>query len=218
MRSPDRKRWSPSPVRLFLVALIVAAVLAAAWRYGLFDIHDRRRLVEAITRARGVRFLALGFVATYATAAAVGVPVTPLTLAGGVLFGAVQGTALNWVAEVAAAMLAFGGLRFGGAAPRAAPITAPALFRLRLIPVVPFALLNAMAAFGEMSAASYFMATAVGIIPVTVIYTMSAAQLVDGAAGSGRRALLTALVTAAVLIALSFLPKALLRREMESGT
>jgi uncharacterized membrane protein YdjX (TVP38/TMEM64 family) len=144
------------------------------------------------------------------------VPVTPLTLAGGVLFGATRGSLLNWIGELAAALLAFGALRFGGAARSTAPITATALFRLRLIPVVPFALINAMAAFGEMSPGAYLFATALGIIPVTVIYTASAARLIEGVAGSGTRALLTALASAAVLIALSFLPRLMHRNKQES--
>lgn len=216
MRSPDRNGWSWP--RALSVGVIAAALLVAAWRFGLFAIHDRERLAAAIARARGVRFLAPGFVAVYAIAAAVGVPATPLTLAGGVLFGAVRGSLLNWIGELTAAALAFGALRFSGAAPTVAPITAPALFRLRLIPVVPFALLNAMAAFGEMSAASYLIATAVGIIPVTVIYTLSAAQLVAGVAGSGARALVTALASAAVLVAISFLPRVVRRWSMRLGS
>ena len=203
---------------MVIVVTIVAAVLIVAWKYGLFAIHDRERLIAAIAEVRGIRFLAPAFVATYAIGAAVGVPATPLTLAGGVLFGSVQGALLNWIGELSAAILAFGALRFGGASRSVAPITAPGLFRLRLIPVVPFALLNAMAAFGEMSLASYVIATALGIIPVTVIYTISAAQLVDGVAGSGTRAFITALVSAAVLIALSFLPRIVMRRRAESAT
>jgi uncharacterized membrane protein YdjX (TVP38/TMEM64 family) len=201
-----------------IVVTIVAAVLILAWRYGLFAIHDRERLLATIAEVRGVRFLAPAFVVTYAIGAAAGVPATPLTLAGGVLFGSVQGTVFNWVGELAAALLAFGALRFSGAPASVAPITAPSLFRLRLIPVVPFALLNAMAAFGEMSTTSYVIATALGIIPVTVIYTVSAAQLVDGVAGSGTRAFVTALLSALILITLSFLPKIVKRQRAESAS
>ncbi|HEY4307641.1 MAG TPA: VTT domain-containing protein [Gemmatimonadaceae bacterium] len=209
MPSSARKRWSWP--RVASIVVIVAAVLVAAWHFGLFAIHDREKLIAAIERVRGIRFLALGFVVTYAIVAAVGVPVTPLTLAGGVLFGAVQGSILNWIGELSAALLTFAAVRFSGASAWAAPITAPALFRLRLVPVVPFALINAMAAFGEMSVAQYLLATAIGIIPLTIIYTASAAQLVAGVAGSGTRALITALISGTMLIAISFLPT-LLRR------
>ena len=205
-------------MRILIVAAMLAAVLLSAWRYGLFAMHDRARLAEAIEAVRGARFLALGFVVAYAIGAAAGVPATPLTLAGGVLFGGVRGTLLNWIGELAAAMLAFWALRFGGATSSVPAITAPALFRLRLIPVIPFALVNAMGAFSEMSARSYLSATAIGILPITIIYTISAAQLVAGVAGSGTKTFHTALASAAVLIVISFLPRLVRRRGMGSGS
>jgi hypothetical protein len=48
-----------------------------------------------------------------------------------------------------------------------------------------------------------------GIVPITVIYTISASALIAGVEGSGARALTLALVSAAVLIALSFIPSLL---------
>ncbi len=205
------------------MAVGLAAALWLAWRAGLFGLHDRVALVAAIERARAVPFIAALFVATYACAAAIGVPATPLTLAGGALFGIPNGIALNWVGEMLAALLAFAVTRATGL--RARGTTAPAsvaagdsttalssprgratLFRLRLIPVVPFALLNAGAAVAGMSWRDYILATGAGIIPITVIYTISASELVAGVAGSGARAFTTALIAAAVLVAITFLP------------
>jgi uncharacterized membrane protein YdjX (TVP38/TMEM64 family) len=210
-------------VRVAAVAAIVAGVLIIAWKAGLFALEDREALMAAIERARTVRFLPALFVATYAIAAAVGVPATPLTLAGGALFGVELGIVFNWLGEALAAHLAFGlvratGITVGGrraSASVSASVSPNALsagngfgtlLRLRLIPVVPFALLNAGAAASSMSWRNFAAATLLGIIPITVIYTVSASQLVAGVAGSGTRALVTALASAAVLIAVSFLP------------
>jgi uncharacterized membrane protein YdjX (TVP38/TMEM64 family) len=205
--------------RVAAVAAIVVGMLLVAWKAGLFALEDRVALVAAIERARTVRFLPALFVATYAVAAAVGVPATPLTLAGGALFGVELGIVINWLGEALAAHLAFGlvratGIRVGGRRASAGVSTNAlsasngfgTLLRLRLIPVVPFALLNAGAATSSMSWGSFSGATLLGIIPITVIYTISASQLVAGVAGSGTRALVTAMASAAVLIAVSFLP------------
>ena len=174
------------------------------------------QLAAAIERARGAPLIAVAFVATYAIATAAGVPATPFTLAGGALFGAGWGIALNWTARCSPPSS-----RSPRRAPRARSAStgtsgriaqlagdggARTLFRLRLIPVAPFALLNAGAALSGMSWRGYLVATAVGIIPITVIYTISASELVAGVAGSGARALMLALGSAAVLIALSFIP------------
>jgi uncharacterized membrane protein YdjX (TVP38/TMEM64 family) len=185
-----------------LIALIV--VLVAAWRSGLFAIHDRARLATFVADLRGRPLLVPSFLMIYAIAAAAGVPVTPLTLAGGVLFGAARGIVLNLIAETAAAALAFVAIRFATPARQRSRMSPRTLFRLRLVPVMPFALLNAGAALSEMSWPHYMLATAAGIIPVTVVYTVSAAALVAGVAGSGPRAFLWALGSAAVLIIISF--------------
>jgi uncharacterized membrane protein YdjX (TVP38/TMEM64 family) len=205
--------------RVAVILGIVAIVLMVAWRSGLFALEDRAELAAAIERVRDVPFVPILFVLIYAVAGAAGVPATPFTLAGGALFGSSWGIALNWVGEMAAALLAFAatratGVRIGAratdATSRASQFSgaggARLLFRLRLIPVAPFALLNAGAALSGMSWRNYIVATALGITPITIIYTISASSLVAGVEGSGARALTTALVSAAVLVALSFIP------------
>lgn len=214
-------------MRVAAVLVVVGVILFAAWKAGLFALDDRAELAAAIERARAVPYVAPLFVLTYAIAAAVGVPATPFTLAGGALFGIPLGIGLNWLGEMMAALLAFGitratGVRTGArvaetdAEPNAEGDTAVAslsksrafatLIRLRLVPVAPFALLNAGAAIGGMSWRDFAIATGLGIIPITVIYTVSASKLVAGVEGSGTQALVTASVSAAVLIAASFLP------------
>ncbi|MDB4876764.1 MAG: integral rane protein [Gemmatimonadetes bacterium] len=210
-------------MRVAAVLVVVGVILFAAWKAGLFALDDRAELAAAIERARAVPYVAPLFVLTYAIAAAVGVPATPFTLAGGALFGIPLGIGLNWLGEMMAALLAFGitratGVRAGArvAETDAEGDTAVAslsksrafatLIRLRLVPVAPFALLNAGAAIGGMSWRDFAIATGLGIIPITVIYTVSASKLVAGVEGSGTQALATASASAAVLIAASFLP------------
>jgi uncharacterized membrane protein YdjX (TVP38/TMEM64 family) len=214
-----------SPLRVAAIVVVLGIALAFAWKIGLFGLSDRAALAATIERARSMRYLSLAFVGTYAIAAGIGVPATPLTLAGGALFGARLGIPMNWLGEMLGAALAFAitrstGLRAGRRTAESSTSigklsqghSLATLFRLRLVPVAPFSLLNAGAAISGMSWRDFLVATAFGIIPITVIYTVSASKLVAGVAGSGGRALATALVSAAVLIALSFLP-ALLRRK-----
>lgn len=216
--------------RVVIVAGIAAAVLFGAWRVGLLSLGDHRDLAAAIDRARELPYLVPLFVATYAVAAAAGVPATPFTVAGGALFGVLWGIALNWTGEVLAAALAFGAARATGLRNRApassdddaarqlaAAHATRTLFRLRLVPVAPFALLNVAAALSGMRWRDFIGATALGIVPITVIYTVLASKLVEGAEGSGARALTIAAISGAVLIAVSFLPSAvrILRRRTQ---
>lgn len=217
-----------------LVALsAVAAIVVVVWRLGLFHLGDRERLAEAMARVRGLGAAKAVFVAAYALATAVGVPASPFTLAGGLLFGPWWGMAVNWSGAMAGASLGYAlaswlgapllGARAAGRRAQLAALGAPQgawlLFRLRAIPVVPFALLNVASALVRMPWRRYLVATGAGIVPVTVVYTLFAASAAAGAAGGGHRALLTALVTGAVVVALSFIPRwRRLRSSLGEGT
>ena len=203
--------------------LAIASIVLLAWRLGLFQLGDRQRLAEAIARVRGLSAAKAIFVGAYAIATAIGVPASPFTLAGGVLFGAWWGLALNWSGAMLGASLGYalasglgGSLFRGPATGRRAQLAALGgaggawlLFRLRAIPVVPFALLNVASALVKMSWRRYLVATAAGIVPVTVVYTLFAASAAAGAAGGGHRALVAALATGAAVVALSFVPRLL---------
>ncbi|MEO7087067.1 MAG: VTT domain-containing protein [Gemmatimonadaceae bacterium] len=208
--------------RIGIALAVVAIALLIAWRSGLFALHDRVVLAAAVERARTVPYVAPLFVAVYGLGGAFGVPVTPLTIAGGALFGAWPGIALNWTGEMLAATIAFAVARAAGLRKREEDIpigsTPPkksaalaTLFRLRLIPIAPFSLLNAGAAMSQVSWRDYLIATGVGIIPITVIYTVSASELMSDATGSSARALKSAGISAVVLILLTLLPS-LVRR------
>ncbi|NNF13518.1 MAG: DUF547 domain-containing protein, partial [Gemmatimonadetes bacterium] len=80
------------------------------------------------------------------------------------------------------------------------------LFTLRLIPVVPFNALNFGAGLTSISWGNYALATAIGIFPGTVVYTMFADALLAGSQEASREALIRVLVSGALLIFLSFLP------------
>jgi uncharacterized membrane protein YdjX (TVP38/TMEM64 family) len=200
----------------FVVGALILMAFLGAWKLGLFGLHDRAQLVVFIQRIRALRGAKIIFVALYAAASAIGVPASPLTLAGGAIFGTAWGVALNWLGAMAGALLAFATVRVlrtslplsllrrtGDQFP--AISDAPrALFRLRVIPVVPFALLNVGAALVRMGWWPYAVATGLGIVPVIVVYTTFAASLVSGVSGAGGRALATAMIAGVALVALSF--------------
>ena len=205
---------------------LVIALWVVAWRAGLFHHGDTKSLLHAVEAVRRVPLLPLLFVLSYAVLALVGVPATPLTLAGGVLFGFTSGVVLNWVGAVLAALLTFSATRAlerGVAAPWFARVSASfhrlpnsegtiSLFLLRLLPVAPFFALNVGFALTAMSWRSYALATALGIIPVTVVYTLFAASLVAGAVASEAQAFRTAFASAAVIAAITLAARVIIKR------
>lgn len=206
--------------RLLAFAGVLALAALAAWKAGLFNFRDPHRLTEAVRQVRGVRFVAVLFVGVYAVVTAFGLPATPLTLAGGAVFGVVLGSFLNWMGATFGAVGGYWLARvIGGDAVHRLLGTHSAkleqlnsrsgfttIARLRLIPIVPFNVLDFACGLAAVPFRSYLLATTVGIIPATVIYTYFADSLLSGASGAGRRALMHALIAGAVLILLSFAP------------
>jgi uncharacterized membrane protein YdjX (TVP38/TMEM64 family) len=205
---------------LALVALVAAAALVAS-HAGLFD---ERRAGELVARVRALRDRPAApalFVALYALASALGLPATVLTLAGGAVFGVGRGLVLNWLGAMLGALGAFVlarslgrdavrrllGRRRAKALDRLAAAHGRAtLFRLRVIPVVPFAVLNFGSGISGIAPRDYLVATAFGILPANFVYTYSADALVAGAGGAREEALVRVAIAAALLVALSFLP------------
>lgn len=218
-------RRSGALLRLLLLAALVGGGIAAATLTPLGDHLSRDGIGRAIEWLRGSTWAPVVFVAVYASATALAIPGTILTLAGGALFGVVQGTVYNTLAANLGANMAFAVSRFLGrdgvrelvgdrldALDRAARNHGfRGLLTLRLIPVVPFNALNFGMGLTAISWGAYALATLVGIFPGTVVYTMFADALLAGSQEASREALVRVLISGALLLALSFLP-ALARR------
>ena len=207
---------------LKLVALVVlvgaGAVAAAVTPLG--DYLGRDGIGQAIDWLRGSRAAPLLYIAIYASATALAIPGSILTLAGGAMFGLVGGTLYTTIGANIGASLAFGVGRFLGrdGVRRLAGDRLDALDRatehhgfrglltLRLIPAVPFNALNFGSGLTSIGWSTYAAATAIGIFPGTVVYTMFADALLAGSQEASREALLRVLLSGGLLILLSFLP------------
>lgn len=217
-------------VRVAVFAALIAAAVLVAWRLGLFELRDPARLAAAVRHARDVRAIAPLFVVVYAIVATFGLPATPFTLAGGAIFGVVLGSVLNWCGAMLGATGSFllakalgrDALRrllgskiekLDGLVERGGFAT---IFRLRLLPVVPFNLLSFAAGLAGVPLRAYVLGTAIGIVPGTVVYTYFADSLIAGAEGASRAALVKVGIAATLLIAVSFAP-AMVRRFRHSS-
>src|SRR6059036_2202934 len=204
---------------LVLVALLVAAALAvrASPARGWLTPRGIEQLLAAL---REPWWAPLAFVAAYTIAAALDFSGLVLTLAGGAVFGFWWGSLLNLVGANLGASAAFWvarllgreGLRtiLGGrltGLDRLAQRTGFAwLLRLRLIPVVPFNLLNFASGLTAMPWRTYAAATALGIVPATLGYTFFADALLSGSHKAGHRVFVRVLIAGALLVLLSFVP------------
>lgn len=220
--------------------VLIAAAALGAWAAGLHHflspaaLAAQTRAVQAFAAAHPFA-AALSYVAIYTAVVAASIPTgAALSPLGGALFGPVLGCALAVTAATAGAVLLFlaarGTLgaslaeRHGGLIARLRPRLErdgfAGLLALRLIPVVPFWLINIAAGLIGMRLADYAAATAIGIVPVTAVFTTAGAGFA-GALASGTPPSVALILRPAILLPmlglalLALLP--MLVRELRRG-
>jgi uncharacterized membrane protein YdjX (TVP38/TMEM64 family) len=169
---------------------------------------------------------ALLYAVIYIAAVAVSFPgASFLTIAGGYLFGAAFGTALALVSATIGATLIFliartslGSLLADRAGPRMQRLRAGIqrdgffyLLFLRLAPIFPFWLVNLAAALFGMRLPAYVLATAIGVLPGTFVFSYFG-QGLRSALGSEGSPVTVGLFVAFALLALMALIPVLVRR------
>ena len=205
---------------LVLIALLVAAALAvrASPARGWLTPRGIEQLLAAL---REPWWAPLAFVAAYTIAAALDFSGLVLTLVGGAVFGFWWGALLNLLGANLGASAAFwvarllgreglhallGGRLLGGLDRLAHQAGFAWLLRLRLIPIVPFNLLNFASGLTALPWRTYAAATAIGVIPATLVYTFFADALLSGSREAGHRVFVRVLIAGALLVLLSFVP------------
>lgn len=200
-------------VLLVLLAAVAAFFVADLGRYlDLQALKDAQGQLEAL-RQQHPAGLAAAYFALYVAATALSVPgATVITLAGGALFGLWWGVVIVSFASSLGATLAFLASRFvlrdavqARFGQRMAEIEhgierdgAFYLLSLRLIPVVPFFLINLLMGLTRMRVGTFYGVSQLGMLPGTLVYVNAGTQL--AAIGSLRDVLSPALLGSLVLL------------------
>jgi len=192
--------------RLLLLVAVVAAALAVYWLAGrqalsLDTLVRHRAAIDAFVHGHAVAAV-LAFIGVYTVTVALSVPgATFLTVAGGFLFGvwigaaaSVVGATLGATAIFLMARTALGAPLLARAGPRAAELARgfredafSYLLFLRLVPAFPFFLVNLVPAFAGVRLAPFVAATALGVIPAAVVYSLAGTGL-DSVIAAQRKA------------------------------
>jgi uncharacterized membrane protein YdjX (TVP38/TMEM64 family) len=231
-RTTRAPRTQAALLRIAGLGVLLLVGSFVAYRLGWFDYRHTVQHLDHIRRSHSVWVFAATFVGVYALGTSVGFPGLPFTVAAGALFGTFLGSALSWIGAMLGAMIGYTVARTighdvvarwlqryerAGAAVGQAN-TFHGLLRLRLIPVIPLGTVNFVAGLARSRFGVYLAATAVGIIPSTLIYNYFADSLVEGVGGGKGRALVSLLLASALLILLSLLPRLLARQRRVLGT
>lgn len=135
----------------------------------------------------------LVFIGLYAVLTTVGVPMVVMTFVAGFTFGAMYGTLYVLIGANIGANLAFDLARYLGRDFISRYIKGPIdridrqlrnkgflrMLQLRLIPLIPFNLLNFAAGLSGIRKIHYVLGTMIGITPSTFIYAYTAASLMQ---------------------------------------
>ena len=220
-------RTQAAVIRIAALAVLLLIGSYVGYRLGWFNYRHTVQHLDRIRRSHSVWLFGLVFIVVYALGTSVGFPGLPFTVAAGALFGTLFGSALSWIGAMVGAMVGYTVARTIGhdvvarwlqRYTRANAAVSQAhsfhgLLRLRLIPVIPLGTVNFVAGLARSPFGVYMLATAIGIIPSTLIYNYFADSLVEGVGGGKERALVSLLVASALLILLSLLPRLLARRQ-----
>ena len=228
----DPPRTQAAVIRIAGLAVLLLVGSYIGYRLGWFDYRHTVQHLDRIRRSHSIWAFAVAFVIVYALGTSVGFPGLPFTVAAGALFGTLFGSALSWVGAMIGAMIGYTIARTIGhdivarwlqRYERASAAVGQAnsfhgLLRLRLLPIIPLGTVNFVAGLARSRFGIYMLATAIGIIPSTLIYNYFADSLVEGVGGGKARALVSLLLASALLILLSLLPKLLARQRRGMDT
>lgn len=213
-------------IRIGILVLILGAAALIAWRLGYFRLLANGGIRRLMVRLRRVPWIGPLYVIGDAIVAALGIPLTPLVLLAGALFGFFEGAVVAWVGLILGTSGAYWIARLIGGASVTALLAGHEdvihrlhgrrgflnLLRLRAIPVIPSLLLDYAAGTAHMDYLAYVGATMLGSLTSTLIYVYVASQVAAGlTTGTAHEALIWSVGAGVLLVTVSFAP-ALVKR------
>jgi len=209
--------------RLVVTLLSLALALILARALGLTDLVRLENLARLRERIDGFGpWAPVVFILGYVVAVVAFVPALPLTILGGLVFGAARGTGYVAIAATTGACLSFLVARYAARAVVERWMAAyPALARMdravarhgfrivmitRLVPIFPFNLQNYAYGLTSIGFGAYAVTSFLCMLPGTLAFTAAAGAVAAGA-WDARRMLLLLALAGVLLVALSLLPR-----------
>ena len=207
-------------LRLLVIPAIIAIAVFAGWRLGYYDLNKRQALLSAVQHLRQIPGIELAFVVAFALIVALCLPANLGTLLAGAVFGTWIGAGIALAGGLLATAVAY----WMGRSIARRPITRLfgdhpllrklrdhdsiiGLFRLRVVPVAPFAVLAYVAGISGASLRNLVIATAIGGLAGCSAYAFAGSQLFKGVveqSDASHRALLLAGGVTLSMLLLSF--------------
>ncbi len=189
----QRSAWTGRVILLLVIGGLVAAFFALGFQHALsldsLKTHERDLLA---IRDRHPVLTGLAYLAIYIAMAALSVPgALVVTLAGGAIFGLVEGTILASFGSTVGATLAFlaSRLLFRDLVVRRFHSHLEQVNRgldrdgwlyllsLRLVPAIPFVLINLVFGVTSFSIGLFYVVSQIGMLPATIVYVNAGTRI-----------------------------------------
>ena len=207
-------------LRFLLLVVIVGTGFAVLRWTPLAEYLTVEKVSALLDRLRDAWWAPVALIASYLFLCPLGVPATPMMVAGGMVFGPVMGSVYNIVGTFlggAASYFLGRGLGrgfilhlMGSRLKRVERIIARrgfwGLVGMRFLPV-PYPLVNYTAALAGVRPALFLITTAIGLIPGVAVFTYFASLLTKAASGNRSGIVIQFAVASALMLLLTFIPQ-----------
>jgi uncharacterized membrane protein YdjX (TVP38/TMEM64 family) len=204
-----------------LAAVVLAALAAFRWT-PLAELVDEQRLIALLDQLRESSWAGPVLIVLYIVISPLGIPISPLVLAGGAVFGLFVGWALNLLGALLGGAATFLIGQYMGRdlivhlvgikrLQRTEELLEQhgfwAIVRIRFLPI-PYALVNYGAALAGVKFGPFLLATAIGLAPSLVIYTTLSYALVTATAEDRIGVAIAGALVIIGVVAITFIPAA----------
>jgi uncharacterized membrane protein YdjX (TVP38/TMEM64 family) len=206
--------------KLVLAVVVVAAGVVAARHFGLFELFTMENIdkLDAWFERLGI-WAPITFIMVWIAACVFFLPGLPVTIVGGLVFGAVQGSIYSSIGSILGATAAFLVGRYAargmveGLVKRNKALQKiddgvkqqgwRMLMITRLVPIFPFNAQNYVYGLTKISLPTYFIVSWICMLPATIAFNFAAGSVRTGQFG---RMFLYLAIAAVLLVLLSLIP------------
>ncbi len=223
--SPHQRFPLGATLRFFALLALLAGGAALLRFTPLGHLLDRHRLVALFSSLRQSSWAPLALIGLYCVLAPIGLPMTPLIVAGGIVFGRFWGTIYNVVGCVLGGAISYQlghllGRDFVRRLGRKRLKRIESLLRrrgfwslvgVRFMPV-PFPVVNYGAAIAGLPFSTFLLTTIIGLTPALAMYTYFASTIVDVAKGGNPWQLVKFAGSFLIVMSMSLIPTIIQQR------
>lgn len=217
-----------NPLKIILVVIVLAALIFGLMKSGALEYLKDREKLEALIKGLGV-WGPIAYIGMYALVTITCVSVLPLTLAGGLIFGAVMGVVYTAIGACFGLSLAFLIARYIARKPIENRFGQTEAFKkindgvknegwfilatTRLLPVFPFGIQNYVYGLTPISFIQYSVLSTIFILPGTSVFVLLAGAV---ASGDMKTAVKMSITASLIFFALTMITKVIAKKSKKS--